>query len=63
MKKAALIAAFFVLLAQVWYWGFSEGWRQASAALENSASPAETEAFRQPFVFPRHSGDSYQTRL
>ena len=42
MKKAALIAAFLASQIQVWYWGFSEGWRQASeAAVAASTAPSE----------------------
>ena len=37
MKKAAIIAALLYLLGQVWYWGFTEGWRQAVAALASTA--------------------------
>ena len=37
MKKAAIVAALLYLLGQVWYWGFTEGWRQAVAALASTA--------------------------
>lgn len=59
MKTATIVlivAAFGWLLAEVWYGGFSEGWRQASVALaaestaqkEQAGCPAPLQTWRIP---------------
>jgi hypothetical protein len=63
MRTTIVVMAVLYLIGQVWYWGFSEGWRQASAETSNSASPEGTWGLAPVPVHPVHSGDTPQVRL
>ena len=65
MKTAMKIIAFMAvgyILAQVWYAGFNEGWRQASDS-DCSANRADSGESPHVLPFPAGSGDSYQRHL
>ena len=65
MKTAMKIIAFMAvgyILAQVWYAGFNEGWRQASDS-DCSANREGSWESRPAWPHPQHIGDSYSARL